>query len=357
MSGINGLLTVSEDRSFLDENGKTIVYSIPRFLTEIVENHNCFICGVGPDAATFNDEHIVPDWILRRYSLHDKRINLPGGSTRKYGQYTVPCYARCNKRMGEVFEEPISSLLSGGFSDVIRQLKQSGPQLLFAWLNLLFLKTHLKDRAFRLNRDSRAESPAIAALYDWSGLHHIHCVARSFHTGVAIAPAVIGSLFVLPAKVGSHLSDFDYVDYYPAQSMLLRIGETLMICTMNDAGGGSSILRNDYAKIAGHQFSWSQGREWLAHVSYANMLLENRPVFYTGVDPNTRALTITADVPKVVHQRDYVPTEYGEILVSVLGPSLSRIPFLNPDSATEAIRQGKYTFLFDPAGTLITDAY
>ena len=100
MSGINGLLTVSEDRSFLDENGKTIVYSIPRFLTEIVENHNCFICGVGPDAATFNDEHIVPDWILRRYSLHDKRINLPGGSTRKAnGHGTIAIAAM--RRMSE----------------------------------------------------------------------------------------------------------------------------------------------------------------------------------------------------------------------------------------------------------------
>src|SRR5262249_26788386 len=151
---------------------------------------------------------------LRRFRLHDKRIVLPGGSEIPYGQYKVPCCETCNSRLGAVVENPVSALFAQGYNAVVGHMKSEGPMLLFTWLNLLFLKTHLKDRNLLINRDRRVASPAIGDLYDWPELHHIHCVSRTSHTGAALAARAVGSIFLFPAKTGSPLGDFDYADYY-----------------------------------------------------------------------------------------------------------------------------------------------
>jgi hypothetical protein len=131
----------------LDDQGKVLFYGADRFLRDIVNGHCCFICGALPGSVMFNDEHVIPDWILRRFRLHDKRIVVSGGSEFAYGQYRVACCAACNSRMGEVIEKPVAELFSCGYKALIEYVRGEGPLLLFTWLNLIFLKTHLKSRA------------------------------------------------------------------------------------------------------------------------------------------------------------------------------------------------------------------
>lgn len=72
-------LRVTEDRSIEDEQGRVLFYSAARFLRDVVEGDCCFNCGASPGSVAFNDEHVLPYWVLRRFGLHDKRIELPGG--------------------------------------------------------------------------------------------------------------------------------------------------------------------------------------------------------------------------------------------------------------------------------------
>ena len=165
-------LRVTEDESIEEDQGRVLFYSADRFLRDVVEGNCCFICGVPPSSIPFNDEHVVPGWVLRRFCLHDKRIVLPGGSELSYGQYKVPCCQACNSRLGQAIEKPVAALFAAGYDALIGHMKTEGPLLLFAWLNLLFLKTHLKDRTLLINRDRRAASGVIGDLYDWPELHH-----------------------------------------------------------------------------------------------------------------------------------------------------------------------------------------
>ena len=86
------------DGSIKDSDGKVIFFSFDRFMSDIVQGNCCFVCGVGPAEAAFNDEHVLPDWLLRKYRLHDKSVTLPNGTQFRYGGFTVPCCARCNAR-------------------------------------------------------------------------------------------------------------------------------------------------------------------------------------------------------------------------------------------------------------------
>jgi hypothetical protein len=240
----NARMTITPDRSILDD-GRVLFSSADRFLREIINGDNCFICGSKAGSVPFNDEHVIPDWILRRHDLHDKRIIIPGGSELTYGRYKVPCCAQCNSRMGDVLERPISELVSSGYAAILRNMV-ANPMLVYVWLNIIFLKTHLKDRALLINRDTRAASGRISELYDWP---EMHCVARTFYSGAGLSVEALESIFILPAKTGSDLGDFDYADYYPGRAMLLRIGEIAFICVLNDACGTLTLLEEDMRRI------------------------------------------------------------------------------------------------------------
>jgi hypothetical protein len=108
----------TEDGSIVNENGKVLYFSIERFIKDICEGDCCFVCGVNPSAAIFNDEHVIPDWILRQFNLHSMEITLPNRAALTYSGYKVPCCEKCNLLMSDVFESPISKL-------VIRAIKRS----------------------------------------------------------------------------------------------------------------------------------------------------------------------------------------------------------------------------------------
>lgn len=194
---------VTHDESVIRPDGSVVHFSLERFRQDIVMGDCCFLCGASLGSKAFNDEHVIPDWLLREFDLHDKSVTLPNGSSYRYSRYRVPCCVACNSLLGEKVETPISEIIKGGYDRVVQLLQTEGPWRLFAWMNLIFLKTHLKDRSLRFNLDARKGTEKIADYYDWTTMHHLHCVARAYRTGAAIDHRIMGSVFVLRAKQGT----------------------------------------------------------------------------------------------------------------------------------------------------------
>jgi hypothetical protein len=334
------------DGSILDDQGSVLFYSADRFLNEIVEDDRCFICGKLRAATVFNDEHVIPDWLLRWHSLHDKRIVIPGESDLLYGRYKIPCCQDCNTLMARRYEEPMAERFAQGYGAVAEMVTEN-PITLFGWMNLLFLKVHLKDRTLLLNRDRRVSSPRISDIYDWPEMHHIHCVARMVYTNIALAVEALGSTLIFPAKTDVPAGDFDYADYYPGRAMLLRSRDTAVFCVLNDSCGALNLLMDDLKRITG-PLGAAQCRELLAHFAYANMLIKERPRFHTSIEPNRDQLVISAAVPEQLDVNEFSQEEFGHIAYSVLRGLFSNVPSPNSEGdILEFVRQGRWTFLFD----------
>jgi hypothetical protein len=341
-------LVLLPDKSIIDERGRVIFFSPERFRRDIVEGDCCFICGARPDPKAFNDEHVVPRWILKRFDLFDKAVVLPNGATMNYGSMTVPCCAECNSYLADAFEKPISQAFASGVNGVAGFLtKGKGNWLVFVWLCLLFFKFHYKDRLLREELDRRKpDGRSIAERrYEPHHLHHIHCVARSGYT-VAICDAPVhGSLWALPAfRDDKSVEPFDYVDNYLSRSLMLRIGDCALVAILCDSCAVFSITQKTLLRKVKGPLSPLQLREFFAHASYIDLIIDDRPVFFSTLSSGT--YRIGAEHADKVRLQEFVPEHYGRTLFSACKDLLASAPV----SLQEHVKNGRYTFLQDENG-------
>lgn len=342
---------ILEDKTIIDIDGKVIFFSIERFIQDIAKDGCCFICGAKPSEKDFNDEHVIPNWILKKFKLQNKSIKLPNKSNIQYSQYKVPCCSECNSFLGDNIEKTMSKVVSKGYDSFLDFLKNDGYWLVFKWLSLIFVKVHLKDKFFRLNLDSREPDYKISELYDWESLHHIHCIARSLYTNCLIDKEVFSSFFVFQVENDNELEQFDYGDIYHGKGILIRLGEICILAVLNDSGGAATLYEDELKKING-KLSQLQYREILAHLSYININLKNRPKYYTTYDFD-QGFIIKADLPDLVEFEVNEELKFGDYLYSSCYDILERLQNPEKEMIISKVKDGLWTFLFDKDGNFI----
>lgn len=347
------MYTMTSDGSVIDNNGKVIFFSLERFVKDICEGDCCFICGTTPAETQFNDEHILPEWILKKYNLHSKTINLPNKTSFKYAQYKIPCCTDCNSLMGKVFEKPIRELVQKGYQSFTEHIEKNGFEFLLNWLSIIFSKTHLKDKNLRINRDIREKSGYIADNYDWEELHHIHCLARSFYTKCKLDIKVQGTLYILPAQVSDEFEAFDYLDLYAAKTMLLRLGDIAFIHVLDDSCAVMNLYFDTLKKFT-RPLSHLQLRELTATFAQANMDLNERPNFYSEFNKDSNFCTINANIPNHFNFSSFDPEKYGLLMSFCFNDYIQALPYPERNVIESHIKKGNYSFLFDENGDLIT---
>jgi hypothetical protein len=349
------LFLKTRDGSFLDEDRKVLYFSCERFVRDICEGNCCFICGASPTEKAFNNEHALPNWLLRRYGLHKRAITLPNDTTFRYDQYTVPCCAECNSLMGREVEEPIRALVEQGSQAVYEHVQREGPLRVFAWLALIFLKTHLKDRNLRWHRDLRQPDDRIGDLHSWEELHHLHTVARCFYTpNCTVKAGVTGSLLVMSAKQQPGVEPFDFADLSAAQTLLLRIDDVAFLAVFNDSCGAMQGLMPKLDRINGsvHEL---QLRELMAELAFVNVHLEHRPTFHTRIDGGTGEHSIEVTRPPQFSLKPMDKALRGALLHQAVRHAVGKlqVPGFTDEQITSGITSGDWTFLFDDDGNFI----
>lgn len=346
----------SPEQTIIADDGRVLLMSCQRFVDTICRGHNCFICGADPAEVPFNDEHIVPRWVLRRFDLFEKEITLPTGERRKYGGYRIPCCEACNKLLGEQVETPVSLLLKGTFSEVQAGLAEPrNRERLFIWLSLLFLKTHLKDARVPVHKDRRLGHAVIGDQYEWSLLHHIHAVARSPYTGANLMPDVVGSLQVFEIAGSAAEERYDYVGFSNQQTLVVQIGAVGIVAVLTDCEA-AQIAWSEKLAVVDRPISNLQLREVGAMLACANANLKVRPEFGTFFADRSW-LFIFARKPPTFEMEPFDPEEFGHTLLFAVGTYVESAALeidgtSDPDLVASKIATGYVRFLTDENGKL-----
>jgi hypothetical protein len=274
-------------------------------------------------------------------------ITLPNGEAVTYDRYKIPCCEACNTHLGAQIETPVRALVDSGMDGLTEYLRGGDPRLLFVWLTLIVLKTHLKDTQLRQRLDHREGSGRIADAYTWEDFHHLHCVARSFYSGAVLDTSAIGSILVWPAKQAEHLPDFDFRDLHAAQTVLVRLGDIALLAVLNDACATMSMIQDTLQRLEG-PLSPIQLRELLAHFSYLNLNLEERPHFYTNVQPRVNRSKIWSSHPSQVRLATVQQVSLGEM---VYGCCQDVLELCQCTDDVELIKAGRLTWLLRADGS------
>ena len=228
------VVTKDAEGSYVDTNGEVRHFCQAAFESIASNLDRCFLCGVSSAEADFNDEHVIPNWMLRRFAMHTEKVILPNGRGYKYGQYTLRCCVPCNQLLGEKVETPISEMFSrhGGVENVLTERNEMS--LVYQWLCLLFIKAHLKDRDIRFEPDRREDSPQIGDLYDWTLLHHIHTVARASKSRAIIDSGGWGTIGMFNMRSLNDGDEFDFGTLSDWSTIYVRVGDYEVVGVLND---------------------------------------------------------------------------------------------------------------------------
>jgi hypothetical protein len=343
---------ITEDKTVINLTDKKIdFFSLEKFQKDIVAGDSCFICGASPSEKEFNNEHILPNWILRRFNLHEDEITLPNNTSIRYGRFTIPCCVECNNQLGREIEIPVSELTSKGYDNLKNYVIKNGPGLLFRWLCLLFIKTHLKDTLLRFYLDRREPDYKIADLFEWESLHHIHCVARSFYNQCFITGEVLGSLLILPSIEIDSPGNFDYGDMYGGKALFIRMNDITLICILNDSCAALNSFQSEFEKISG-PLSPLQIREIFARLVYVNMNLKERPTYYSEFNDKNECF-IKAKLPNKIELLEPLQYKFGDIFSFMCSRIIEESSFEDKEYVAQKIIEGVWTFLFNEKGEFI----
>lgn len=312
-----------EDGTIFDLNGRELFLGLNRFKALVRDENRCFICGASAEEKPFNDEHVIPDWIQRSYGLRNKSIRLSNGTDFPYPKYKIRCCKECNSFLGKTFETPISNALLRGPNHFFDWYKSEAFRV-FLWLNLIYLKTHIKDNQLRLERDQRAPDTRLGDLYDWTELHHCHAMVRAARFGFDIdAEKVLGSLFLLQLGDWAGTQPYDYNDHLPTHTVMIRLGEVAFICALNDSCGVFQGLMPKIERLP-PSLNQLQFLEILTEFQFVNAHLMHRPSYKTEVDLQSGQVTISAVLPEQFELDELDFSLRGEFMVRNLYGSLGR---------------------------------
>lgn len=345
---------MKSDHSLMDKNGEILQFNVTDFINKIVKSSNCFVCGASSDEKTFNDEHIIPNWILKKIKLHNRSVKLPNSSIHKYFNYTIPCCESCNTRLGEIYEKPMSKLFESDYNHFMK-LIMSAPLdyrwLIYSWMCLVFIKVHLKDLKLRWDLDRRNLSKSIGEDYDWVDLHHIHCVMRIPFSKPILDKHMIGSIFFAPVINDQPSENFDYLDNVQGKTIHVRINDIAIIAALDDSTAVLDFFGDRLRKING-KLSLCQVREIFSRFSHINMNLHpnGRPYYHSRLNENFE-LEMFCELPNQFKllDKDQRRSSFGKIFRYYIDGIIDENDE-NRDAYLEGIENGTIRCLFDQNG-------
>lgn len=335
-----------EDGTILSTDGKELFLGLDRFKALVKDRKRCFLCGAHEGETPFSDEHVIPAWVQRSFGLASKSIRLSNGTRFRYSAYTIRCCKKCNTFLGDTFETPISAAFRTGPDRFLEWYAEESFRV-FIWINLVYLKVHLKDNELRLERHHAADDTRIGDLYDWSNLHHCHAMVRAARFGFAIdVDTTLGSMFCLRLGEWAREQPYDYNDHLPTHTIMLRLGEIAFICALDDACGVFQGLMPKIEKLP-PDLNPFQLLEILTEFQFVNAHLKHRPRFVTRVSIDTGEVTIAGNLPELFDLTELDFSIRGDLMVRNIFGSFPKfsMPGLSPSETIERMKEGNVTFL------------
>lgn len=173
-------------------------------------------------------------------------------------------------------------------------------------------------------------------------------MSRAHFGNTTIKDDVYGSIFIFKATNNSSVDSFDYLDSSVSRCLLLKINEFCIITCFDDCKAGMSFLSETINAFRGNLHPL-QLREVLAHLSYINVNLAERPQFQSiHNEENHTIRVIHPESPPYLISKEDQQFQIGDFL-----ETFAKDYFPNDEKSLkllQEIKNGTRGYLFDSDG-------
>ena len=226
----------------------------------------CFLTG---EKVNSSEEQIAvfPEWLINRYSLHDKTFTMLGGNIVKYQDLTLPCTRNIIENALIPLEEEIGNAFSAGYEEV-----KKVPELrLFQWMAKLVYGILYHDIVFGMKQQSRKDqkfnlSPLLTIKFK-----NLHLMLQSLAVPMEFKGANPWSISVVKIKYSKDV--FNYKDETNNLNFSLGMNDFGIVACLQDNGENGKYHKALTDKIADKTLHPIQFEELCGRFIYSNYLL------------------------------------------------------------------------------------
>ena len=232
----------------------------------------CFLSGqpVGPADTV----PVFADWLLARYQLADRPIQLLDQRTVRMGDLRLPAGPAARQRIAELESRVEAASLEGP-----NALRALGDDTLFLWLGKMFYGIFITEllnefEPLIMPKYPLAENAALVRRFQ-----AFFQLLQGLRVPTEYADFVPGSVFVLEADPAEDVMPFEYDDDLNTLVFSIKLGKTVLVACLVDIGLIGQAMRKVYAD-ARRPLHPVQLAEFKARVYYAAHLLSIVPDIY-----------------------------------------------------------------------------
>jgi len=198
----------------------------------------CFICGTELNKTNKTNEHVFPQWLIKRYNLQESSLALLDGSLKMYTRLKVPCCNICNNEYWATLESKISEAVNSGV-EAVRLLNKD---MLYLWLVKLFFGTLVKESKISRNNKEKKPSKKIVENEMFLKFNYFQLLLHMMTIGGEIIEPNY-SIFIF--DIFDNDTTFNYSTDINSNFISIQLGRIGIICCMDDYGSS----RKSFDKI------------------------------------------------------------------------------------------------------------
>ena len=237
-------------------------------------DRHCFLCGT-PTSPT-EKVSVYPEWLIERYHLQNRDLQLLDKSIRPIGELTIPCCSTCQQQYVRPLEEKVQEAAQNGIAGW-RQLPEKE---VFLWLGKFFYGMLVTELQNELN-------PLVAPEYGVGTnpkmlirFQSFFSLLQALRVPIEFADFSPCSLFILEQKPDPEAPPFELHDDLTTMMVSLRVGEVVIVCCLLDNGIVKNALRRVWEPVKDKKLHPKQVAEFKARVYYGAYLLNVVPEYF-----------------------------------------------------------------------------
>ncbi|WP_152965464.1 hypothetical protein [Cobetia sp. UCD-24C] len=279
-----------------------------------INDNACFLCG-SIHQSQITKEHVFPKWMLTKYNIWDKKLQLLNGTLLPYRQLLVPCCKNCNSGALATLEREISVSIEEGY----KSASNLNHYQWYLWVGKIFYGilrkevTLLKDRA-KLDSGTIISNELLRA---YSELHYFLQGVLGRHEFNNILPYSV-------LIVNVHGEDFFFRDNLYPGACLLKIGTIGLIVTFFDGENVSKFLNGLIKKIRKEKLNEIQFCE--LYVRCLDISARSSPLKYMHTKSIDDSMNLT-----YIFESPYVSEFNASNYLCVMNDVFKSLPYYNEE--------------------------